>query len=218
MKEASKTLALLAPGERALLAADGIDIGCGDDPVAPHFQPFDRGHGDAADPARHLPPGRTFSVVFSSHCLEHLRDPAAALRAWWGLLRPGGSLMLVVPDARLYEQGYWPSIFNDGHRCRLSLGSGPGVDLLQLAGALPGGSIRTARLQDDGYRHELLHPPRWPRWSALAANRVRLRTARHLPHLLPMLDAVYAGLRLPIDQTCRGAAAQILLIVGKEPA
>jgi SAM-dependent methyltransferase len=218
MKEASKTLALLEPDERRLLAGEGIDIGCGDDPVAPHFQPFDRAQGDAADPARHLPPGRTFAVVFSSHCLEHLPDPAAALRAWWRLLRPGGSLVLVVPDAELYEHGYWPSIFNTDHRCRFSLGAGPGTDLRHLAASLPGAFLVTARIQDDGLRRKLIHPPRWPRWMALLANRLRLRTLRHLPGILGALDGLYALLRLPIDQTCRGAVAQILVIVRKEPA
>ena len=34
---------------------------------------------------------------------------------------------------------------------------------------------------------------------------------------LPVVDALYALLGLPIDQTCRGAAAQILAIARKAP-
>ncbi|MEP6630045.1 MAG: class I SAM-dependent methyltransferase [Lapillicoccus sp.] len=48
--------------------------------------------GDAADPPGD--PG-TFDVVLTRHVLWALPDPAAALRRWAGLLRPGGRLVLV---------------------------------------------------------------------------------------------------------------------------
>jgi ubiquinone/menaquinone biosynthesis C-methylase UbiE len=47
---------------------------------------------DAAAPA--LPPG-SFDVVIARHVLWALPDTVAALRAWTGLLRPGGVLTLV---------------------------------------------------------------------------------------------------------------------------
>lgn len=40
----------------------------------------------------------TCDFVLSSHCLEHLANPLAALREWRRVTRPGGHLLLVVPD------------------------------------------------------------------------------------------------------------------------
>jgi len=63
------------------------------------------------DPAR--PPGRQFlreaavlqgipdaayDFVLSSHCLEHVANPLAALREWHRVVRPGGHLVLLLPD------------------------------------------------------------------------------------------------------------------------
>jgi 2-polyprenyl-3-methyl-5-hydroxy-6-metoxy-1,4-benzoquinol methylase len=41
---------------------------------------------------------RDFDVVVLSHVLEHMLDPVGALRAVLGLLRPGGHLVLAVPN------------------------------------------------------------------------------------------------------------------------
>ncbi|MEK7412475.1 MAG: class I SAM-dependent methyltransferase [Planctomycetota bacterium] len=220
MKEASKTLRLLTPEERALLSGRGIDIGCGNDPILPSFTPFDKQHGDAEQITAHVDGVGAFDVVFSSHCLEHLVHPDKALAAWWSLLRPGGTLMVVVPDAELYEQGYWPSIFNSDHRWRCTIAHPPStatatLDLRRALSALPNAHLVGLRIQDEGYRHERRATRHWPRWIAVPANRIRLRIARHAAFLLPLVDAGYALLRLPIDQTCRGATAQLLAIARK---
>ncbi|NEB02166.1 class I SAM-dependent methyltransferase [Streptomyces sp. SID13726] len=48
--------------------------------------------GDAAVP----PVGeQRFDVVLGRHVLWALRDPGRVLRRWWGLLRPGGRMVLV---------------------------------------------------------------------------------------------------------------------------
>lgn len=39
-----------------------------------------------------------YDFVVSSHCLEHLANPLAALAEWWRVTRPGGHLLLIVPD------------------------------------------------------------------------------------------------------------------------
>jgi predicted SAM-dependent methyltransferase len=46
-----------------------------------------------------LPSGR-FDFVIASHVLEHLHNPVQALRTWRRVLRTGGVLLLIVPDAR----------------------------------------------------------------------------------------------------------------------
>lgn len=45
-----------------------------------------------------LPPGEPgYDLVYGVHVVEHLRDPDAALRRAFGLLRPGGRVCLVTP-------------------------------------------------------------------------------------------------------------------------
>lgn len=40
--------------------------------------------------------------IFSSHLLEHLDDPKAALRRWWEVLKVGGTLVLYLPHRDHY--------------------------------------------------------------------------------------------------------------------
>ena len=47
----------------------------------------------------------SYDCVNSSHCLEHMKDVPSALSQWWGLVKPGGYLVTVVPHEDLYEQG-----------------------------------------------------------------------------------------------------------------
>lgn len=42
-----------------------------------------------------------YDFVISSHCLEHVANPLKALVEWRRIIRPGGTLLLVVPDPRL---------------------------------------------------------------------------------------------------------------------
>lgn len=42
----------------------------------------------------------TLDYVASSHVLEHVANPVAALAEWYRVLRPGGLIYLVVPDRR----------------------------------------------------------------------------------------------------------------------
>lgn len=67
--------------------AVGVDLGYpGYDGV--HL-PFDDGSQDA---------------VYSSHCLEHVADPAAVVREWLRVVRIGGYVVTVVPHQYLYER------------------------------------------------------------------------------------------------------------------
>jgi len=58
----------------------------------------------------------SFDFLFSSHCLEHMRDPVESLANWIRVVRRGGHLIISVPDEDLYEQGVWPSTFNSDHK------------------------------------------------------------------------------------------------------
>lgn len=101
----------------------GIDIGGGPDPLGQYVGIFplmrsvrnwDMQDGDAQK--MEGVPDNNFDFVHSSHCLEHMVDPRAALVNWTRILRPGGYLIVTVPDEDMYEQGQWPSRFNSDHK------------------------------------------------------------------------------------------------------
>ncbi len=46
----------------------------------------------------HGVPDATYDFVLSSHCLEHVANPLAALAEWRRIVRPGGALILLLPD------------------------------------------------------------------------------------------------------------------------
>lgn len=116
----------LDPIWHRILRGHGIDIGCGPDPVdrlglfpsIVECERFDREHGDAQQVDR---PAESYDFVHSSHCLEDLERPAQALASWWRLVKPGGHLIVMVPDEDLYEQGVWPARFNLHHRWTFTL-------------------------------------------------------------------------------------------------
>lgn len=224
MKEAQKTSLLRGPDFVArYLQGKVIDIGAGKDLVCPWAEPFDLQHGDANTISRFRPPA-AYDAVHSSHCLEHMRDPPAALLDWWSLLKPGGYLVLVVPEEDLYEQGIWPSRFNHDHKATFRLDratswSPVSFDIRELVLALPDCELISAEIQDAGFDHVLRLPPgrkpaKMPR---------RLKWLRSIGGRLPVIGprvriavenyAVRHG--VPVDQTARDALAQIQVVARK---
>ena len=202
------------------LRGEGLDIGPGDDPVRSDVVQFDREEGDAGRIDEYL--SQRFDYVWSSHCLEHLDDPADALKRWWSLVKPGGYLIVVVPDEDLYEQGHYPSLLNSDHRSTFTLGQGPSWspvsrNLREEVDRL-GGECVLLEVQDDGLDYSLLSagPTAVPRpvlalwWVAAVVSAlvhaplsVHLRIAHRRGHL--------------IDQTLLPDArlAQLLAVVRK---
>lgn len=126
MYEASKALMRRMHDSRfatRYFVGHGIDIGCGPDPVSQYAQQFPLMKGcrgwDLADGDAQLLASvgdASFDFVHSSHCLEHMVDPPAALNHWLRVLKPGGHLIVTVPDEDMYEQGVFPSTFNSDHK------------------------------------------------------------------------------------------------------
>lgn len=214
--ESSKTRALWGELERSVLRGEGIDIGCGADPVLPGVVPFDLAQGDANDILAHV--HRQFDFVYASHCLEHMTDARAAAAQWWQLVKPGGVLFLIVPDEDLYEQGFWPSRFNADHKWTFTIAkreswSPVSINLLELARSLPGGEVLDLRLFDAGYDRSLMcHGEAGARsW----------RVSRRLGYAFGRLlgfdrQALKRRFVRPIDQTTfPGTVAQIQCIVRK---
>jgi SAM-dependent methyltransferase len=132
MYETSKSLIRRSYDKRFAtrwLIGDGIDIGAGHDSIGNYMPLFplirsvrawDRPDGDAM-----LMEGvadASFDFVHSSHCLEHLVNPTIALQNWVRICKPGGHLLILVPDEDLYEQGVWPSTFNTDHKWSFTIG------------------------------------------------------------------------------------------------
>jgi SAM-dependent methyltransferase len=77
----------------------GLDIGCGDWPLA-WAMPIELRRGSNA---MALPEGE-FDYVFSSHCLEHLPNTVSALKHWKDRIKSGGVLFLYLPHP---DMEYW---------------------------------------------------------------------------------------------------------------
>lgn len=154
MNEASKTWKILTEEERSWFAGSVLDIGCGRDKIVPHAKGFDLREGDANSIDECL--SERFDMVFSSHCLEHMNHPPDAIQRWWRLVADGGRMIVIVPDEDLYEQGVYPSRFNDDHKATFTLAkrqswSPRSYNILDLVNSLACARILRCELQDKGY-------------------------------------------------------------------
>lgn len=98
----------IAPTLAHFCIGRGLDIGAGRWPY-PGAVPIDAGNGGSA---MELPEG-AWDFIVSSHCLEHVVDPIAALEHWHTRLRPGGVLALYLPHP---DMVYWRPQFCRKHR------------------------------------------------------------------------------------------------------
>jgi SAM-dependent methyltransferase len=126
MKECSKSIPRRLSDSNFLtryFSGCGIDIGGAPDPLCLYSELFpkifsvrtwDLPDGDAQYMASIT--GQEYDFVHSSHCLEHMHDPAVALKNWFRILKPNGYLVVTVPDEDLYEQSKFPSTFNRDHK------------------------------------------------------------------------------------------------------
>lgn len=221
MNEASKTKALWGPTELALLKGEGIDIGCGSDPIAPTVRKFDLAQGDANEIGNFV--SDRFGYVFSAHCLEHMKDPMRALAGSWRLVRPDGHLIVLIPDEDLYEQRYWPSLFNSDHKSTFTIAkqsswSPRSFNVLKLMQELPDAEIVSIKAHNHGYDRRFLHSFVYPHFLGSVL-------ARGLGFVIELgsrckVDDLGKGiarlLQIPIDQTQKGAFAQIQAIVRRK--
>lgn len=102
------------------LRGRGIDIGGGVDclvlppDVKGTVDLWDIKNGDAQ--YVHQIADNIYDFVYSSHCLEHMRDLDRAFTNWLRICKPGGYLYLCVPHEKYYEKNQWPSKYNCDHK------------------------------------------------------------------------------------------------------
>lgn len=104
---------------------------------------------------------QTVDTVHSSHTLEHLHAPTAYLQEWFRAVRVGGTMIVIVPNAFLYERRLTvpPSRWSPEHLRSYS----PATLMATIEAALPENSYRIMALFDDdtGYDYSLpidVHP------------------------------------------------------------
>lgn len=171
MKECSKSIArrMASPNFiRKYFVGDGVDIGGKPDPLSLYAEFFplinsvrvwDMEDGDAQFMASAA--DESFDFVHSSHCLEHMNDPAEALRNWLRIVKPGGYVVVTLPDEDLYEQGVFPSTFNRDHKNTFTIlksrsWSPRSVNILTLLSDLQESArIEKVELLDGSYRFNL---------------------------------------------------------------
>ncbi len=147
----------------------GLDVGGGIDtlalfqeffPLASCISRYDLENGDA-QLLKNVDDG-AFDFLYSSHCLEHMRDAREALANWLRVVKSGGHLVIQVPDEDLYEQGQWPSRYNSDHKltftiCKPKSWSPVSVNLLDLLQEFsPLAKIISLAQIDNAYRTRLV--------------------------------------------------------------
>jgi len=147
---------------------DGIDIGGFPDPLTLYSEFFplirnirvwDLQDGDAE--FMQSIDDETLDFVVSSHCLEHLNDPFIGLNNWFRILKPGGHLVVTIPEEDLYEQGVWPSNKNLDHKWSFTIWkeeswAPKSVNVMTLLQSLgPYVDIRSITVEDSGFRYQV---------------------------------------------------------------
>jgi SAM-dependent methyltransferase len=126
MKECSKSISRRLSDvnfTNKYFVGEGLDIGGKPDPLALYSELFSRlrdvrtwdlddGDAQVLKGVEH----ERYDFVHSSHCLEHLVDPREGLKHWFRVVKPGGHLIVMVPDEDLFEQGVFPSTYNQDHK------------------------------------------------------------------------------------------------------
>ena len=142
----------------------------------PDAKGFDVQDGDANYITRYVKD--QYDYVFSSHCLEHMVKPWEALLEWWRLVKPGGHMFILVPDEDLYEQGHWPSIYNDDHKYTFTISKAKSwspVSINVLGIQMVDSELVSLVLQDHGYQRRLLGVDQTRNMGALAQIQLILR-------------------------------------------
>lgn len=135
---------------------NGIDIGCGNDPINKTFTKWDQVFGDGNAEIMEGVADNSFHTVYTSHLLEHLYKPIEAIQKWYHICCAPGHLIICVPHRDLYEKkNELPSRFNPDHKTFWLPETGEPPCTLGLKEtvlkAIPNADIVLLRVLDDGF-------------------------------------------------------------------
>lgn len=138
---------------------EGLDIGYGNDILTPECSGWDLKNGDA----QYLSSieDESFDYVYSSHCLEHMRDVRVALENWFRVVKKGGYLIVAIPHRDLYEKKKeLPSRWNSDHKHMFLIGKEELPDTLdiiqEIKCSLENYDIKYVKACDEG--HTIIDP------------------------------------------------------------
>ena len=199
-----------------------LDIGAGPDPVVSGCTVFDVEDGDANNINSYFKK-ETFDTVYSSHCLEHMHNARSCLKQWWGLVKPGGYMVTVVPHEELYEQHIWPSVFNEDHKWTFRAAgktswSPVSINIVEETEKLNNAVVLNVETHDNNYDYELVFPlGKTPKNRHSFWNRQATSLAKRLPKNLGKAIIRHQVNRgYPYPQTLKsGALAQIQIVAQK---
>ena len=87
------------------IVGKGLDIGCGERvrSIHPKAEMYDQklGSGDAT--FMEDVKDDSYDYVMASHILEHIKDCDTAVKNWYRVVKPGGHLIIAVPERDLFE-------------------------------------------------------------------------------------------------------------------
>ncbi len=92
-------------------------------------------------------PGESQDAIYTSHCLEHIRDYKLSIREWFRVLKPGGHLVIIVPHQYLFERRHELPSRLPGHLRFYT----PASLLQQIEEALEPNSYRVRHLVDNDF-------------------------------------------------------------------
>ena len=90
----------------------GLDLGCGDTKISEHAIGIDLRKeskavivGDVSNLKVLLSNEKPYNWIYSSHLLEHLKKPPKeVVKDWLVFVKPGGKLVLYLPDIKYYTE------------------------------------------------------------------------------------------------------------------
>jgi len=221
MDESSKIKLLLGHNYfKKYLNGKVLDIGCGSDPISKDAACFDLEHGDANKIDEYFSE-KSFDCVYSSHCLEHMKNPFDCIKKWFALVKDDGFMIIIIPDGNLYEQNIFPSIFNKDHK----------NIFYKDSSTLIKGSVSTMNLIKSLDKYELIkfeiHDNNYNYRFKLESSNYRFKLHWRIQKVLLFFnESILKGIvskfihflvkrRIPIDQTLGTALAQQCFILKK---
>lgn len=103
---------------------------------------------------------RQFDFVYATNLPYYEDEPLLVIKHWLNFVSSKGYLVFTVPDEDLYEQGNFPSIFNNSHKRTFSIykqlsWSGRHYNILDIIQRLNNVTCRKIELIDSNYDYSL---------------------------------------------------------------